>query len=130
MQRSVRRVRRPSDKSALLDQLTHEGPFEAYRDVLGFAASLGFFHGRRVPFEKTAEPIAWETFTNRQGNEMLVDMIAAAVVDDVNILSGDAFEERLRIFEEYANGGLEILQERLSNSRRSAADAVHDLISE
>jgi len=40
------------------------------------------------------------------------------------------FEERLVMFEEYANGGLNILQELLARAERQSLDVILDLIME
>jgi dnd system-associated protein 4 len=125
---AIRRVRRPRDKDALLQQLTQEGPFADYRDALTFAAALGWYEQRRVPFEASSEPIRWDTMINRRGTEALVNMLAAADDGDPEILGDDRFEDRLRVFEEYANGGLEFLAVALSSAPRSARDIILDLV--
>jgi dnd system-associated protein 4 len=130
---AVRRVRRPKQLESLMDRLTNpkdSGPFDTYRDLLGFAAALGFARNRSQQFEHSSEPIAWETFVNRQGNEALVNMLAAVISDDADILSPGRADDRLTTFEEYAYGGLQILQETLSRSHRPAVDVILDLIME
>src|SRR5438874_2284392 len=123
-----RRLNRPKDKDDLLQQLTEHGPFEEYRDVLVFAAALGWHEQRRIPLAAKSEPIRWEVATNRRGTEALVNMIAAVKSGDPEILAGDRFEERLTIFEEYANGGLEILRALLDTEPRPAVDVVLELV--
>ena len=113
-----RRVRRPSDKQDVLDELCgDDGPFDALRDVIVFAAALGFSRGRSVPFDATGEPIRWDTMCNRRGTEVLVNMMSAAKAsEDPQVLEDSRFEERILVFEEYANGGLEILKHELGRS--------------
>ena|SRR2546429_3550907 len=111
-----RRLNRPKDKDDLLQQLTEHGPFHEYRDVLVFAAALGWYEGQRVPLGAKGEPIRWEAATNRRGTEVLANMIGAAATDDAEIVSPSRFEERLAIFEEYANGGLERLRGALAEA--------------
>lgn len=125
-----RRVRRPSDKSGVLEELVGaDAPFQALRDVLVFAAALGFSRGVRVSFESSDEPIRWDTMCNRRGTEGLVDMLSAASADgDPQILDDSQFESRIRAFEEYANGGLEILESECSRSVTSLSDMVVRLI--
>src|SRR5688572_16585023 len=81
------RVRRPKDKSELMDDLTKKNVFASYRDLLGFAAALGSSLDERESFEQSAEPVAWEVFTNHPGNEALVDMLTAISTDDPSALS-------------------------------------------
>lgn len=115
-QPAQRRLNRPKDKDDLLQQLTEQGPFHEYRDVLVFAAALGWYEGRRVPLGAKGEPIRWEVATNRRGTETLANMIGAAETGDPEIVSPAKFEERLTIFEEYANGGLERLRSALAEA--------------
>lgn len=123
-----RRVRRPKDKDELLATLVEDGPFATFREVLVFAAALGVASQRRVSFEQTSEPIPWEVFGNTAAPTM--DMIAAVTSDDIDILADDRIDDRLTIFEEYANGGLEIIRERLANDPRPALDVILDIVLE
>lgn len=107
-----RDVRRPREMSDLLGELTDGGhPFPTMRDALVFAASLGWARDKRVPFENSAEPIRWGTMTNRLGTEDLVNMLATAATEDPEVLAAGRESERLEIFEEYANGGLQVIQQ-------------------
>lgn len=108
----------PKDKSDLIKSLTETGsPFNEYRDVLFFAAVLGWQCQRRVPLQARGEPIRWEVFRNRTGTELITDMIAVAgAPDDPSILTPSRLDERVLVLEEYANGGLELLQERIAKA--------------
>jgi dnd system-associated protein 4 len=121
-----RRVRRPKDKEELLTTLTDEGPFATFREALVFAAALGVCSERRVPFEQSSEPIPWEVFGPTASPTM--DMVAAVTTDELEILADDRVDDRLTIFEEYANGGLEIIRERLANDPRPPLDVILDIV--
>jgi dnd system-associated protein 4 len=123
-----RRLNRPKDKDDLLVQLVGQGPFQELRDVLVFAAAVGWHENRRMPLAARGEPIRWEVAANRRGTEPLVNMIAASASGDPEILADDRFDERLAIFEEYANGGLEILRGLLAAEPRPAVDVVLELV--
>lgn len=126
----ARRVRRPKDKEDLFKNLIDEGVFATFREVLVFAAALGVAAGRRVAFDQSLEPIPWEVFAN-SSSEALMDMIAAAASeDDADILADDRADDRLTIFEENANGGLEVIRERLANDPRPALDVVLEIVLE
>ncbi|MFC9084083.1 DNA phosphorothioation-associated protein 4, partial [Streptomyces sp. NPDC057062] len=87
------------------------------------AASLGRRKERRVPFEKSGEMIRYALVENREYGDVLIDLIAAAEVpEDAKILADDRLSERLRIFEEYANGGLHCLQAEINT--RGSRDLV------
>ncbi len=55
-------------------------------------------------------------------------MIAAVTTDEIDILADDRIDDRLQIFEEYANGGLEVIRERLANDPRPALDVILDIV--
>lgn len=112
------RVRRPKSKEPLMQSMRDEGGFATYRDVLIFAAAVGFSHDRRVPFEEVGEPIRYEVLADRSWAAQLVDMLGIhAYATDPEIMSEHRLQERVRVFEEYANGGLEYLGERLSRTQ-------------
>jgi dnd system-associated protein 4 len=114
------RVRVAKDKADLVKALTSgdggTGLFQTYADAIAFAAVLGAKHKRRVALGEISKrepaPIGQEIFVSR-GYDLVIKLLGVTATEEINILSSqdDKFEnERLRIFEEYANGGLEILQ--------------------
>ncbi|MFI7482079.1 hypothetical protein ACH9EU_06630 [Kocuria sp. M1R5S2] len=113
-------------------ELQNEARFPAFRDILIFASAVGFRQERRVPFTATAgDPIRYETLTAPTFSETLVNMIVANVVtDDPEIMDASRIEERVKIFVEYANGGLEYIQEQVNVRHRPAAMVVLDLVTE
>lgn len=117
------RIKVAKDKAYLVQSLTASetttGPFETYADVLAFAATLGIKHKRRVPLvgevsKRDPSPIHRETFSAK-GYDMVMNLIAIADRGDPKILASNEVSsaERVQAFEEYANGGLEILEEML-----------------
>ncbi|BAY90011.1 MULTISPECIES: DNA phosphorothioation-associated protein 4 [unclassified Tolypothrix] len=122
------RIRVAKDKAELVKALTSSdgetGPFQTFADVIVFAAALGVKHKKRVALgeisKREPSPIRLESFAS-VGNDVVIKLLGIAETQDINILS--AYEEeyetqRNHIFEEYANGGLEILQ----NELRGAVD--------
>ncbi|BBY44170.1 DNA phosphorothioation-associated protein 4 [Mycolicibacterium celeriflavum] len=126
------RVRRPQQHEALMQELQTEAKFPTYRDILLYAAAVGYRHERRVPFTNAAgDPIRYETLTTPSFSDTLINMIAANVVsDDPEIMDVARVEERLRIFEEYANGGLEYVQEQVNVRHKPANLVLIDLVTE
>ena len=104
------RVRRPKDKDDLLDRIVDGdgNAFGARYEALTFCAALGYARGKRVPFAETGDPIRWEQFQS-VGGAALSSMLAVASSDDPEIVAPERIEDRIRIFEEYANGGLDVL---------------------
>lgn len=110
------------DKAELVVDLKEQSttPFETYADVMVFAASLGYSRNKSIPFTKSAakpEPIRLNTFSGR-GYDMAINLLAISHTKDKKILGNDeeSNNEKIKIFEEYANGGLEIIQDRLKGS--------------
>lgn len=123
------RIRRPpAQHDKLLAELAgKDGPFRSAYDALMFATALGKSKGRYTPYDLpgTGDAIRYSLLENRQYGDVLVDLIAAAEVpEDAKVLSDDRLDERLRIFEGYANGGLDYLQGELNLSGSRDLTAV------
>ena len=126
-----RRVRRPKDKEELIAELRDEtrGAFREIRDVILFAGALGFERKRYEEFTESADPIRWETWTNRTFTEEMVRLIAVAHADDKEIAAADRQAEQIAIFEAYANGGLAVLSEAMRAApTMTPLEVVLDLI--
>jgi dnd system-associated protein 4 len=120
---SENRIRVAKDKAELVKSLIgsadNNSPFQTYADAMLFAAVLGAKQHRRVPLgeisKKEPGPISIEIFISR-GYDPVMKLIAIAATENINVISPDRsdFEQqRIHIFEEYANGGLDILEKEL-----------------
>ncbi|MEH2139729.1 DNA phosphorothioation-associated protein 4 [Nostoc sp.] len=120
------RIRVAKDKAELVKGLTSSdggtGPFNTFADVIVFAAALGAKHKKRVALgeisKREPSPIRIEYFAS-MGNDILIKLLAINETKDIKTLSINEEEyerQRNHIFEEYANGGLEILQNELRGS--------------
>jgi dnd system-associated protein 4 len=112
------RIKVAKDKTDLVKSLragdNTNGPFQSYADVLVFAASLGIKNQSRKPiseFSKEIDPIRQDIFQSK-GYDQIINLIAVADTNDPRSVANqdDAEDQRIRIFEEYANAGLEILE--------------------
>lgn len=121
---AIARVNIAKDKAelvkALKDGSDTNGPFLTYADVIAFAAALGAKRGKRIPVVEVSsnpDPIPQEHFISRK-YETLINLIAVADTKEPKILADDedSEENRIRIFEEYANAGLEIMENSLSGT--------------
>ncbi|WP_328509543.1 DNA phosphorothioation-associated protein 4 [Streptomyces mirabilis] len=119
------RFRRPAAHEELISALAgKEGPFSAMVDVLMFAAVLGRHKNKRESFDRAGEPIRLALVEGRQYGDVLIDMIAVAEEpDDPKILGDERQPDRVEIFEEYANGGLNFIQGEVN------ASGGHDYVS-
>lgn len=117
------RIKIAKDKADFVKSLTKEenGPFQTYADAIAFAAALGARRKKRLPFNqisKEPSPIDLDIFISR-GYDLEMKLIALADTKKPKIISSnndEAEKERIHIFEEYANGGLEILKDELRGS--------------
>ncbi|GGL93654.1 DNA phosphorothioation-associated protein 4 [Micromonospora yangpuensis] len=122
------RVRRPADKAELIARLAegNGSVFPSMRDLFVFAAALGKVDERRRPLTRAAkDPIRLDLFRTDAGHELLLQCLAVlAHPNDAEILREDRVDERIEIFEEYVNGGLELLQEHLDAGKLKTDDEV------
>ncbi len=92
--------------------------FPTIRELLCFAALLGFSEQRRVPLDRSqgVEDISYQQFEREPAAEDLVYTIALAETLDTGILREGEESRCAEIFEEYANGGLAIIKDSLLRS--------------
>lgn len=116
-----RRIRIAADRTEILRRLKVEeknvGVFRDYTDALAFAAAYGAARNRREPLGEVAAtpaPIRYSVFKN-DGYDALFYLLAVHATGSAEALaSGDETEDkRALIFEEYANGGLVLLDAAL-----------------
>lgn len=108
------RVRRPEEHSKLLTILKDENIFSSFKNILVFAASLGYKKQIRLPFEKSGERIMLRIF-DENIDIPFIHCLALAETKDTNILKREHFSDAVLIFEEYANGGLSIISEYIKD---------------
>lgn len=112
-----KRIHRAKDKEILLEQLTDSktGVFREIWRALLFAASLGYAHKTRVLLSavETGKGIDQGTFANHPVWPGISYLFAMVETDSTRGLAASEDDEdlRIKIFEEYANGGLQILKE-------------------
>lgn len=88
--------------------------FPTIRELLCFAALLGYSEKRRLPLDKDAgvEDVSYQQF-ERGDAEDLTYLIALAETKDPEVLKDGEESKCAEIFEEYANGGLQIMREAM-----------------
>jgi dnd system-associated protein 4 len=125
-----RRIGYAKDKTDIIKRLVaseeSSGPFELIADALVFAAALGLRRNRRAPLgPAVSEPIRQEVF-DRRGYDTMMNLLVLQSDQRAEVLSdsAEATEARAIAFEEYANGGLEILQEELKGAVNTAETTI------
>lgn len=112
-------------------QRTQDGVFDNNKDLFLFAASLGYKDNKRRPLLKKDGEIPLSVFQKSRDNLDFIDLIALGDTKDVYILDWDDDEmvdKKLTIIEEYANRGLEIIDEKLFRNNTSIYDNLLQLI--
>ena len=99
------------------DGETGIAPFATTADLVAFAASYGASETDPLTVKNKADrpsPIRYEVFVTR-GYESLIDLLAAFNRKDVRALkaSEESLNERLEIFEGYANAGIQLMKTKL-----------------
>ncbi|MGG3563165.1 DNA phosphorothioation-associated protein 4 [Neobacillus rhizosphaerae] len=119
-----RRIRRPKDQEEYYTKLTDQtefGIFSTYKDVFMAAGVLGFMNKKRREFTVSLEGIDWHRF-NLETDETLINSVAISDTNDPKLVNtdDDTFDIKIKIFEEYAAGGIEILYKKVMEDPKKA----------
>jgi len=87
--------------------------FKSKQKLMMFAAAIGKHLGTRVRLDSRGEPIRMSIF-DTACDTAFINALAVAETDTLNILDPERELERVTIFEEYANGGLQEIRKMLS----------------
>jgi dnd system-associated protein 4 len=113
----MKRIHRAADKEEIIKALTSEqvGVFREIWKLLLFAAQVGVSNNRREPLLSvdTGKGIDQGTFGNSPSWPGIAFLMSLVETEKSESLSGtsDAEDNRIVVFQEYANGGLSVLQE-------------------
>ena len=91
--------------------------FPTIREFLTFCALLGYRHGNKKPIDKSlgTEDIPGVIYEDTEALEFIW-LIGISETADVNLLRDGNERECANIFETYANGGLELISNKLTGS--------------
>ena len=119
----MRAIRRSEEFENLVQKLgntehpvTKKSLFPTIRDVICFAGILGFEHDPRKPLSSNTNEVDARIWSNSQQALDLVYLIALASEKDGEILREENEDKMVQIFEEYAQGGLEIVESWMKQS--------------
>ena len=127
-----RRIRRPKEQEEIYRKLTDMnefGIFSTYKDVFMAAGLVGFMEKKKKEFEGTLEGISWNVF-NLDTDEAVINAVALADSGDPSIVNtgDDTFDRKMKIFEEYAAGGAEILFNKIMKNPKNALNLYFEYI--
>jgi len=125
----VDRVRKPEKHTKTLNHLKEEGVFSSFKDAMVFAAALGFSRKKLVAFDKSSEPIPLSVFRGEYDGAFM-NMLALFEHRDSAYLEpeGDKFDAKIKLFEEYACGGLDIIESTIIAPDLDLQNAIIRLI--
>jgi len=113
----MRNIRRSKCHEELVDLLTEKAHpsskktiFPTKRELMCFAATLGFQTGRRSKLDGKTNDVDGRPFSDHGNTIDLMYLLALAEGKDGELLRDAREEDRILIFEEYTNGGFEVLQ--------------------
>ncbi|ASU34248.1 hypothetical protein [Mucilaginibacter xinganensis] len=89
-----------------------EYPFQHMWELFVYAAILGFMRDRRKPIDKQHKPFRWLNIGNTHQRNLLI--LAVSKYDSLELLQDK--EELKKMIEEYANGGLSIMNQEIKNN--------------
>ena len=113
----MRRIMRAADKGELIEELmsSRVGIFREIWRLLLFAAQIGWKSGKSEPLKTidTGKGIDQATFGNSSSWPGILYLMGLAESGDSQILEGrsESEDQKIQLFQEYANGGLELLRE-------------------
>ncbi|PCH58864.1 MAG: DNA phosphorothioation-associated protein 4 [Burkholderiaceae bacterium] len=124
-------VRRPKQYEEMLSDLCQSDKkiFLSYKDALVFAACLGYAKSRTTPFDKTSESVGMHIFKG-EFDESVFQCIGLCETKDPAIMSDENHNKRIKLFEEYAAGGLEVMKSRIYDGPEDWDSALVGLIIE
>jgi dnd system-associated protein 4 len=98
------------------------GPFEQMKDVFLLAAMVGYRKGLRRPIEDERQHVGFWHYFSEARDVPLLQCVALAETKDVAVMADRNMI--VRIAEEYANGGVEVLAELLQQDRDDTLVAI------
>jgi dnd system-associated protein 4 len=121
------RVRRPKNYEELMAQMKDTGAFETLKDVLIYSACFGLQKKVREEFKESAEPINLQIFSG-DFDKMVINTVAIRDTGDPTIMANERSDDRILIFEEYACGGLSVINNHLQGSTGDMVETLTELI--
>lgn len=100
--------------------------FDTMKDVMLTAIAIGFVNGKRIPISKYGgDAIKEHIFKDDMD---FLNIIAVLTTKDIKILLDESKEDKYKMLEEYAEGGMNILVDSVFNGQYTDADKILDYI--
>ncbi|MDY0165538.1 MAG: DNA phosphorothioation-associated protein 4 [Thermoguttaceae bacterium] len=124
-----RRIKPAKRNDAFIEMLLEEGVFETKQAAMMFAAAVGYRYDSRQALDAGGEGIRWSIFEKNR-DDAFINALALAVKRDLAVLDSDAAQndDLATIFEEYAAGGFEYLNQYVRDTPGDVLDNLLALI--
>ena len=123
--RAIRRSQQFEDLVRLLAEAQHpeagRSIFPTMRELMCFAAVLGFEYERKHPLQSQTNEIDGRIFQNSEQALDLLYLISLAYSRDIDILRDENEDRVIEIFEQFAQGGFEIIESWLRDKPEDTA---------
>lgn len=108
---NVKRDRRhePLEEKLCTNRDGHEPVFRYIKDLMVFAAMVGFSLGKRKPLESDTVPITLGTYST-DSKDAFIYLVALVTERTGTILKDENLSDAIKIFEEYCNVGLDCIK--------------------
>lgn len=106
-------VNRDRRHENLIDHLVTNSQTALFRfnkDLMVFAAMLGYNYGIKKPLSNDTIQIVLQTYHNTE-DDGFIYLLALMDKRDAKYLKNENLAEAIKVFEEYCNGGLDLLQD-------------------
>lgn len=106
--------------------LVKEGFFETMKDVMLLAIMLGFKNESKLPIKKYGgDAIKEHIFKDDMA---FLDVIAVLSTKDIKILMNENKEEKYKLLEEYAEGGMNILVKEIFTGQYTNIEKIIEYV--
>lgn len=107
---NVNRERRHENLISSLVEDPSTSIFQYNKDLMIFAAMIGYAYNKRLPLSGDKIPITLGTYYNTE-QDGFIYLIALMENKNATCLKDPNLSASIKIFEEYCNGGLDIIQD-------------------
>lgn len=102
------------------------GYFDTMKDVMVLSTILGFMKDKHIPFHKPGGDAIKEHLFQDDLN--IFDIIAILSTGDIKILLNENRDEKYKLIEEYAHGGIQYLVNNIYEGPITSVDNIIDFV--
>lgn len=120
-------IAKPTEYEKYYQKLGLEHPyFDTLKDVLVFATVLGYYKKSRIPFTKAGGENIKENYF--EDDMKILNIIAILENKDIDILLNEKKEEKYKMIEEYAHGGIKYLVDNIFTGEITSEEKIIDFV--